>query len=214
MEYEFVDELIQAISTWGEITKQDPENIVSYAVMHIGAPWFIQAEGEVDDPDDPIHRGKKLKDVHGHYTLLQLQKYLIDLIEEQKILETFLVIGLCRSIEYELLILVDNYEDGLKRTVAEAQKFQDIVDNPEKHQKILSLYETRLRKHFGEEEPVDPVQSVTRLANMFWKFSHRSEDEPHQRKSWLDAWRKTTTPLITSENVHKHTIKYFGTLLE
>ena len=106
MKHRLINEFCGVIEQWASVTRLEAENVVFYAMIHLGAPWFVRAEGAVDDPESPEHRKKTWKEVRGRHTLSQLRDYLTFLAEDLKIFEDFLVIGLAHSIENELNELV------------------------------------------------------------------------------------------------------------
>jgi hypothetical protein len=210
MEHLLIDEFYNAIERWVEITKQDSANVTFYAMIHLGAVWFIRPEGAVKNSRSPEHRSKTVGEVMGKYTVVQLRDYLIHLVDDQKMYEEFLIAGLVQSIERELSELVLDYDDGINKTTEEALRLQEIYDHPEKHKEFLELYQETLTRKLGEEQ--DARQSILHVTNGMWKMSHRKPDDLAQRQSMLAAWKSVVAPVIARENLNQWRKAYMDSL--
>lgn len=212
MKHQLVDEFCRAIENWTEITNQASENVTFYAMIHLGAAWFIRPEDAVENPASPEHRKKTVSEVMGRYTIAQLRDYLIHMVDDLKVLEDFLITGLARSIEAEFSELVLDYDDGINKTIEEAKKLQDVYDHSEAHVEFLKLYQKSLTQKLDDEQ--DAKEAILHVASFFWKMSHRKSDDLAQRQSMLAAWKSVVAPVIARENINKWRKIYMDSIRE
>ena len=207
--HRLINEFCDGISKWAEITKNDPIDVVFHAIMHLGAAWFVKAEGAMENPK--LNKDPRLTvgQVYETYTVEQLKNYLIHLVDDYKILEDFTIIGLAYSIQYELNGYVITYDKSLQGIRERAEFVQDIIDHPDKNQETLNLIKDALTRKGTSQ---DTEHTLLSYANFMWKMSHRPEDTLAQHKSRLVAWNSIIEPIISRENIEQSRDEYFQDL--
>lgn len=203
-----ITQFCNAIEDWSELTNAGTYPIVFYAMIHSGGVWHVEAEGRVDDPDSPEHRGKTIKEVHGRHTLEQLQSYLIEICRETQLMEDALVCGLIKVVDYQLEGLIEGFRPGLERMRQQALEWKEIYEKPEEHAELIEFMNLEMtRKGHGSFEADD----LLKMGAVLWSLMPDDPSaEAAKRKSYLAAWRRVTAPILDSNNLDG----WFGDYLE
>jgi hypothetical protein len=196
------------MNNWAELTAREPDEIAHYAMMFIGAVWSVKAAGAVDDPDSPEHRGKTVREVHGSYTLGQLQEYLHKFVDKTHILEDVLIAGLINAIDRELESHINDYHQGVRRNLDFAKDQWEMSQHPENYpQEYFEELKEVWAPRFGNN--IDVKQMLAEGAAFAYMMADRPPDQFAQMKSMLAAWREVAKPLITTEHLNTWSADYF-----
>src|SRR3990172_2148538 len=188
MDGSLINQYCDAIQQWSSITSEDEYAIVFYSMIHSGGVWHVIAEGAVDDPENPIHANKPVREVHGRHTLSQLRQFLVHLSTDIHILEDLLICGLIATVDRELESLALGFHEGLQRAQHQALEWQQIYDHPDQHADFIQLMDAlSTNRGHGPFRPDD----FLRMANTIWKLMPKDPSaEEARRKSLLAAWRR------------------------
>lgn len=194
-----IDQYCQAIQEWSSVTSEDEYAIVFYSMIHSGGVWHVKAEGAVDDPENPIHSNKTIRDIHGRHSLPQLREFLLHLCTDIHILEDLLICGLIATVDRELESLVLGFHEGLLRARDQALEWVQMYDHPDQHADFIQLMDA-ISTNEGRG-PFQPDQFLL-MANTIWKMMPKDPSaEEARRKSLLAAWRRITFPIRRRENM-------------
>jgi len=206
MDGSLINQYCDAIQQWSSITSEDEYAIVFYSMIHSGGVWHVTAEGAVEDPENPIHANKPVREVHGRHTLSQLRQFLVHLSTDIHILEDLLICGLIATVDRELESLALGFHEGLQRAQHQALEWQQIYDHPDQHADFIQLMDAlSTNRGHGPFRPDD----FLRMANTIWKLMPKDPSaEEARRKSLLAAWRRVTAPIIRRENLETWLSRY------
>lgn len=202
-----IEQYCSAIEQWAEITHQDPYDLIFYSMAHSGGFWYVSAEGAVEDPFAPEHRGKTLGEVRGRYTIEQLRAHLEYLANDVRIPEDTLICGLVCSVERELTSLVVGFKTGLERARQRAEELQYYYEHADDYPELIDSISKKTQKL--DAEPFKR-EGLLRMANFMWKMSQSPEGEEAQRKSWLAAWKRVAAPILEHENLESWFSEYLA----
>lgn len=194
-----IDEYCSAIEKWANATGHSAHDAIYYSMSHSGGVWNVKAEGAVDDPSAPEHRGKTWGEIQGSYTLEQLRKYLLFLCDQIHIPQSTIIPALAREVEGDFCRLATGYPEARERNREEAEKLESMADHPDQYEELLS----RMADHSASGEPPTPDR-LRQLAAMFRKFIEKDpQQEEAERAQTLTAWRQVTASLLNDDRTHE-----------
>lgn len=195
MEHKLIDELLDSIQRFSEMTGLDDPGLAHYAMIVSGG-MRVAIEGATGDPFAPGNLHKKYGDVAGRFTLRQVRDHLVHLVEDEYWLEDVLVLAVVIGIRGELESLADSKtaEATIARLRESSEAFLKAASAPDDdHPLLMSL---------ASDWRVGPDLVRKTLRHMAEMGASRAEEIPAELPRYqevLRAWQAVSAPLVTSE---------------